>query len=254
MNAMMPSEEIPHFDALVDGPAIPEEKDRATKMPEKMPQKRDDIQAVEIVGAHADIESQSLPPRGKDQSVEDRNPILLVEIVDLGSLPPKCPCPLDVRDEQEPTFVEKNQMGLEPFGVFLYAAKCNASNVQWLHRPFAGLAAPVSGNLTPNWSKVSKHGNGDMRLRNICESDVPRGLRSIGPWRNLEPESPPAEVLKVSPSEAERVSAGAPAPDENVVLSCPSVDSFATSGKQNLRSRLRFELPPTVFCRLLKAG
>ena len=254
MNAMTSSKEVPHFHALVDGSAIPKEEERSAKMLEKMPQKRDDVQSIEVMCTHSDIESQPLPPGRKDQSVEDRNPVLLVEIVDLGSLSPECPGPLDVRDEQEPTFVEKDQLGLEPFGFFLYAAKCNASNVRWLPRPFVMLAAPVSGNLTPGWSGVSKHGNGDTRPRNICESDAPHGLVSTDPWRNLEPESQPEEVPKVSPSEAGRACADAPAPVGNAIPSDPSLGSSATSETLSLRPHLRFELPPTVFCRLLKAG
>jgi len=153
MNAMTSSQEVLHFHALVDGPAIPKEEEGTAKMPEKMPQKRDDVQSIEVMGAHSDIESQPLPLGRKDQSVEDRNPVLLVEIVDLGGLSPEGPGPLDVRDEQEPTFVEKDQGGFEPFGVFLYAATCNASNVRWLPRPFVVLAAPVSGNLPQTGQK-----------------------------------------------------------------------------------------------------
>jgi hypothetical protein len=254
MNAMTSIEKIPHFPALVDGSAIPEEEDGSAKVPEKMSQKREDVQAREIMGAHSDIESQPLPLGGKDQRVKDRNPVLLVKVADLWSVSTKCPGPFDIRDEQEPTFVEKDQVGSQCFNVFLYAANCNASNVRWPSRPFAELFAPVSGSLIPNWSKASKHDNGDTPPRNICESNVSHGLKSIDPWRNPGPENPPAEAPGVSPSEEGKACAGVPVPAGNAIPSVPSVDSSATSETLNLRPLLWFELSPTTFCRTLKAG
>jgi hypothetical protein len=254
MNAMTSSEKIPHFPALVDGSAIPEEEDGAAKVSEQMSQKRADVQAREIMGAHTDIESQPLPLGGKDQCVKDRNPVLLVQVADLWSLSTKCPGPFDMRDEQEPTFVEKDQVSSQCVGVFLYAASGNASTVRWPSRPFAALVAPVSGSLIPNWSKASTHDTGDTPPRNICESNVSHGLTSRDPWRNPGPEHPPAEAPGVSPSEEGTACAGVPVPAGHAIPSVPSVDSSATSETLNWRPLLWCERSPTTVCRPLKAG
>ena len=81
MNAMTLVRILSNFHAPVNGSTIPKEEDRTAKMLEKMPQKRDNVQAIEVMGPHSDIESQSLPLGGKDQRVKGRNSVLLVEVL-----------------------------------------------------------------------------------------------------------------------------------------------------------------------------
>lgn len=254
MNPMMPSKEVLYFQALMDGSTVPEEEDVPAKMPEKMTQKRDNFQSIEVMGAHADIESQPLPLGRADQSVEDRNPVLFVEITDLGSLSPEGPSPLKVRDEQEPTFVEKDQVGFEPFGVFLYAAKCNASSGQWLPRPFAGLAALVSGNSCPGWTEASRYDNDGNSRQNVCESAGQHALASKGLLNNQQRAVPQPNTPKVFLSEMPKAWVDVPALIEKLTLPHHSFGRSPTNGRLNSEKNLQSQLPPTTFCRLLKAG
>jgi hypothetical protein len=88
-----------------------------------------DIQAGKIPGPEMKVEGQ-MPSFGRHgQRIDGRNTILLVKMVKKGRLSLGGPSASNVRNEQEARFIEEDQMGPTPVGVFLYGANDTASNV-----------------------------------------------------------------------------------------------------------------------------
>lgn len=244
--------EVPHGHPRVDCPAVPKEHDWPTKMLKKMSQKRDDIQAGEIMGTHSDIEGHSLPVRRGDQRTECRNPVLPIKVSDQWRLPSDSPCPLEVRDEQKSTFVEEDQIGSDLFCVFLYVAICNVSSAQWLPHPAVMRAVLVSGSSNQDWSTVSRCDSGDMSHQNTSESIVQHGLMSKGQWCIPGRQTPSAEAPEVSLSETDPVCSGDRMQVVGLALLSPSADIPATSVKLSRDLHLPHRPLPTDFCRILQ--
>ena len=224
------------------------------EMPEKMPQEREDVQPIEVAGSQADIKRHPLSLRGYRKSVDGRNPVLLVEITQQRRLSPECPSPFDVRDEQEPTFIEEYQVSPQHLGFFLYAAISAVSTWQSLLRFAARLFFPASGNLVPGWLGVSKHGTGDTSLQSSCGSAERHAATSKGLLNTPRAAGLRSNAPEVAPFETRKACAVGQGHPGSVTPSNRFSGSFSTTEtrKPPMSSRWRRHLPSV--CRLSRAG
>jgi hypothetical protein len=163
-------------------------------------------------------------------------------------LPFRSPGAGDMGNEPKAAFIEKNQMGPKPFGVFLYGANVSAASVGWLPRPVRGRDAPVSGSSNPRFPEVSRRGRGDTELRTVGRSPWPRAARSIDRSDNRRPGVPSEAPGPVCVSETRRAWADGPEWVAVVAPANPSLGKFGTSRIPSSPRRLRRGPPPTDFC------
>jgi len=106
----------------MDRTPVPGQGHRAPQVLQQVPQEAPDIQPREIPRADPNVQREA-PAFGRHREGVDRGePVLLVEVVEVGRLALGSPGALDVRDEQELALIEEDQMGPPAVCVFLYGA------------------------------------------------------------------------------------------------------------------------------------
>ena len=247
-------QETADFFAAVDGALIPEQKHRPPKVSQQMAHESQDIQAVEGSGLHPKVKCQ-MPLLGRDrQSADGRDVALLVPVPSVRRLSFLRPGSFKVRNEQEATLVEENQVRSQSLGVFLYSASDNASSARSPLRPAGGLDARASDNSTPGHPSPSRRGRDDTSRQNASESNGQSALTSTTRWDNRRPKglSPRDEstVASVKPR-------AVPAVRRRVgdeARSSPCVDSCATTGTRSLRKPSPSWLSPVDCVRASTTG
>lgn len=126
----MANQKLSDLFAPMNHPPIPQEEHWASQMLEEILEEPVNIQTIQIPFPELNIQRHPLPFWGNRQGAHRRNPILLIQVVTMGRLPLRRPSPGNRRNEQKPTFIQKNQRGAKSCRVFLYAATGGASNGQ----------------------------------------------------------------------------------------------------------------------------
>jgi len=93
----------------------------------------------------------------------------------------------DMRDQKKPRLVEKNEMSLKPFGLFLYEARPNASSGRWPSRLFPGPSSGASGSSSQDGSGTAINDWRDNEPRIPWRSPGRSFFGSRGPWRIPRP-------------------------------------------------------------------
>ena len=184
MEARMPLDKDADEGTAMDRTAIPQQNDVTSQMLEQMPEEADDLQAGEVGRVKPGVESQPAPA-GRDGEAGDAEP--LAPMPELGRLSPGSPRVTDVRDEQEPTFVDEHQMRFPPKGVFLYAATGSASSGRWPLRCAPGPAAEASGRSSPVAPSAARHARDDNESRTAGQSGGRFEAASTHRWNNPLP-------------------------------------------------------------------
>jgi len=190
MKPLMLAKEIFDDDAPVDGAAVPKEHHRSTQMPEEVAQEGDDLHAGDIVRVETKVKPEMPLGRGYGDTGDDGNPIPSVAMLKKGGLPNRRPGLLDVRDEEESAFVEKDEMGPKFLGFFLNPANRVSSSARWLSRPVAEPAAPASDRSSPSPASPATHGLDDSVFRNVSRSAWICAAGSTGPSYILRTGNP----------------------------------------------------------------
>ena len=115
--------ELAHDPALVDGASVPEEDHLPPEVPQEVPEKADDLHAGDVGGVEVDIQPQAAIGRRHREGRDGGDPVAPVAVAQEGGKAAGRPGLRDVRDEQEPAFVEEREMGPTSSGVFLYGAR-----------------------------------------------------------------------------------------------------------------------------------
>ena len=144
---------------LVDRSPVPQKDNGASEMSKEVSKETKHLQACEVFGVELDIQGHS-PSFGRyGKGIDGRDTILPVEMVRQGCVALGCPGPFEIRDKQEATFIEENQMGPKFLGFFLSGAICSSSTVRWPPRPSVGPDALASGSSNPDSLEASRHGS-----------------------------------------------------------------------------------------------
>lgn len=254
MQSGMANEESLDFFTAVNSPPIPQQNHRTPEMLEQAFKESPDIQTVEIARAKSQIKGQTPSFRGHRESTDGRNSVLLIKMVKERSLTFRPPGTADVGNKQESRFIEKDQMGPKFFGFFLYEASGNASNGQFLLRPFARLDARVSDNSSLCWPGASRRGKDDIEPQTLGRLLWQPALRSISLSDNQRPGVPSGAPLPIGPSETSTAWLDVLELVGDVAPVNLSLGMSGTSETLSLPMHLRLVLLPTDFCPLLTAG
>jgi hypothetical protein len=250
----MTKKKLLDFLPAVDGSSIPQQNHWTPEVFEQAFKESPDIQTVEIAGAKSKIKGQTPFFRRHRESTDRRNSVLLIKMVKKGSLAFGRPGTGDVGNKQKSGFIKENQMGPKSFGFFLYEASGNASNGQFLLRPFAMLGARVSDNSIPCLPGASRRGKDDIEPRTLGRSLWLPALGSIGLSDNRRPGVPSEAPLPIGSSETSTAWVDVPEWVGGEVHVNPSLGMSGTSETPSLPMHLRPVLLPTDFCPLLTAG
>ena len=254
MDAGMAFQVIPDLSAPVDGSPVPQKDDGALEVFEQVFKESNDIEPREVVRSEVDIEAHALPLGRDCEGVDGRNAVMFVDVAEERRLPTERPGPLDVRDEQEPTFVEEDEVGSQHLGFFLSEAISGASSGQSLPRCAAKPVARASDSLNPGWSRVSTHGIDDTSRRNADGLFGRCVAGSTDRWssqraRGLRPAS--RGVFLVGPGKVwEAVPKRLGASNRTLLFS----GRPATSGTRSSPKRLKRSPRQKVSCQFLAAG
>jgi len=105
------ADELLDFFTPVDRPLIPHQNHGTPQVTKQVVDKRLDVEAGEIPGSTAEIEGHP-PAFGRyGQGTDDRDPVLLVEMVEDRGPAFGGPAATDVGNEQEPALVHEDEMG-----------------------------------------------------------------------------------------------------------------------------------------------
>jgi hypothetical protein len=135
----------------------------------------------------AGMERQAPAARRNHQGRDRRELLPVAGTAQNRRLAPRRPGPTDVRDEEEPAFVEEDEMGPKSFGFFLYAATDTVSNARCLPRSSRGPWTWASGKTSPGPEGASRYGRGDSSLQGAAGSPPRSGPGSTDPWSILRP-------------------------------------------------------------------
>jgi hypothetical protein len=205
MNSPMLRQKLLHLFATMNGPAVPEQKDRSAQVLEQVFEKGPHIQTVKIPAAKLRIERQTFPLGRHCKSTDGRDPVLSIEVIENRSLAPGSPGAGHVRNQQEARFIKKDQRGPKSFRFFLNTAIGTASNVQSLPRYAARRDVPASDNSSSSPPTASTHGWDDRWYRSV--SGLPRQSASVskGPCGTQQPKAQPAAPAPTGSSVRRRV-------------------------------------------------
>lgn len=233
MDSAMLRQKLLHLFAAVDGPTVPEQKDGSAQVLEQLFEKRPHIQSVEIPAAKLRIERQTFPLGRKSKGTDGRDPILFVEMIENRGFFPGGPSPGHGRGQQEPRFIEKDQMGPKCFRFFLNTATAAASNVQSLLRYAARLDAQASDSSTPSPPVISRRGWDDRWYQSVSRSPRQSVSTSKGPFGTLMPMALPSVPAPTVPSARRKVWEDARESASNAGPWTLTPDTPAAIGTQN---------------------
>jgi hypothetical protein len=180
MQPLVLAQKLLDDDAPVDGATIPKQYNRSEQVPEKMAQESDDLHTGNVGAVETEVKSKPLPQRGDSDGRDRRNPIPFVAVSEDGCPPDGCPGLADVRDEEEPAFVEEYQMGPKSSSFFLYAATPLSSSGRWLARLSVWPDVPAFGTSIGDPSSPATHGPGGNESRSASRSAWQSAVGSTG--------------------------------------------------------------------------
>lgn len=181
------SEKLTDDDTPVDRAAIPQEHDRTAQMPQEMAQETNDLHAGDVGCVETEVKPKTFARGRHGDGGDGRYAVPPIAVSEDGGLTDRRPGLADVGNEEEPAFVEEDEMGPKFSGFFLYAATRLASSGRWPPRPFAGPGAPVFATSIPSSASPATHGPGGSGSRTVvrsvwlCDAGSIAGLRILPP-------------------------------------------------------------------------
>jgi energy-coupling factor transporter ATP-binding protein EcfA2 len=118
MQAGMAMSKSPQGLPLVNLAIIQQGDDVPAKMTQQMSEEFADLKSADIVRIKAVIQAQALNPGADRNSRNGRDFVPASEMTEKGRLSARRPGLQHVRNQEEPRFVEKDEMGAQPCGVF----------------------------------------------------------------------------------------------------------------------------------------
>ena len=114
----MPPLEFVQQTSLVGLGIVQQDDDRSSEMAQEMPKESADSPSADIVQAELIVEPQSLTPRADGNRRDDRDAIVTIAMAVDWGMTPWCPGAKQIRNQEEPRFVEEDEVGAQPCSVF----------------------------------------------------------------------------------------------------------------------------------------
>lgn len=233
MNSPMPRQEPLHLFAAVNGSTVPEQEDRSAQVLEQILEKGAHIQSVKIPTAELSVKRQAFPLGRHCKCTDSRNPVLFIEMVENRSFASGSPGPGHVRDQQEPRFIQKDQMGPTSLSFFLNTAIGTVSNVQPPPRYAARRDVPASDNSSSSQPIASRHGWDDKWCQSACGLPRQSASASKGPCDTRQPRDQQGALAPTGPSVQKKASEDAQESLWSAGPSIPTPHKPVAIGRQN---------------------
>jgi len=245
--ARVPSKPFTELWPSMNCSVIPQKEDRPPQVSEQMPQKACHLSVFDVlIGIEVGIEPDAPSVGGDAEGGDGRDLLPRAGAAQYGSFPSGSPRPANVGDEQKAGLIQKDQMGSNPCGVFLYGASGNASNVQWPSRPAPWPASPVSDNSSPARSKTSTYDAGGSRPQISAGSARRSVVGSTDRWNTQSAGAPSRESWRDLSSAVRRAWGAFREPVWPPILSLQPSRTLLAIGKQSLRNSRLSSLRPTA--------
>jgi hypothetical protein len=160
MEALTARAELPNEQAAVRIATVPQHEDVAAQVAEQLAQEVPCLQLPDIVGVQLEVETQT-PPAGRHRDPRNRgNAVSPIEMMDGRSLADGSPGAGDGRCQLESRFVDEDEVGTQPSGVFFTAGQSRRRKRRissWLRSRafFCGFwwLQPSECRSLPTWSR-----------------------------------------------------------------------------------------------------
>ena len=141
---------------------VQDQHDGTRNATEQVSEKGNDLIAGDRFAIGLEVQLDFVSSRTHTQGADQVHALIVLDAGAQGRrLAAWCPGAFERRDQRKPTLIRENQ-GCPPLlPLFLYAAKRNASNGQWLHLCDATRAVAVFGNSKPDGAKDTRRCLGD---------------------------------------------------------------------------------------------
>ena len=96
---------------------VEQDDKRSSEMAQQMSQERGDSPTSDVVQAELVVEPQPLTSSANGDRRDDRDAIVTVAMTVDRSVPPWRPAAQQIRDQEEPRFVEDDEVGTQPCSV-----------------------------------------------------------------------------------------------------------------------------------------
>lgn len=198
-------------------------------------QKHDYIVFFDVVSMHTDIESKTPYPGRHRKNRNGRNPVPAITVSEQWCTADRSPRFMNIRNKQEPAFVQQVEMGTKSFDFFLYVAIFSSSNLRWPLHPAPMPSVPAFDNSTQDRSGASSIPLPRYTEHyNTSESTGQFVPVSKVPWNNLLALPLSATVLSSLLSVCCSICWVVPMGLGSLILSVSSYDTFVPTVRQNL--------------------
>ena len=125
-----------------------------------MPKESADSPSADIVQAELIVQPQSLTPRADGDRRDDRDAIVTIAMAVDWGMPSRCPSAKQIRNHEEPRFVEEDEVGAQPCSVFFtrgqrFPFQCLIARSSRSTARRSGVCAlqPSACSNRPTWSR-----------------------------------------------------------------------------------------------------
>jgi hypothetical protein len=102
----------------VDAAVVPEDDDRPAQMTQQVPKKLAHLRLADVGPVHAVVEAEPMAARTHGDAGDHREAIVSLPKAQQRSVPTRRPGLADARDQEEAGFVDEDEVGAQPRGVF----------------------------------------------------------------------------------------------------------------------------------------
>jgi hypothetical protein len=167
VDSTMPAEELLHGNCPVDCVIVPQQNNVASKVSQEVLKKLKNLLGSDILlGVKSEIEPEPSPV-WRDTESRDSRELGPGSSWDLkmGCSSPWCPRPGNTWHQQEPAFIQEDDIRPKRVSFFLSQATLCASTVGWPVRCVLSHASPASGNSIPATASTARDWEWNSRCR-----------------------------------------------------------------------------------------
>jgi len=118
LETRMPAKKLAQRRPLVGLRIVQQDDERSSEMTQQMSKEKADSPTPDIVEAELVVQPEPLTSRADGDRRDDRYAIVTVPMTVDRGVPPWCPGANEIRDQEEPRFVEEDEVGTQPCSVF----------------------------------------------------------------------------------------------------------------------------------------
>ncbi len=123
VKSRMTSEEFGERRATMNGTAVPQQHDVTAKVTQQQPQEGGDFEVAEVVEMAVTVETETLALGAHRHRRDGGDPVVAVAVDEQRRVGAGRPGAAHGRGKQEPAFVQKSQIGLQPTRFFLISTQ-----------------------------------------------------------------------------------------------------------------------------------